>query len=97
METVMSGDTPTGEQPKKNVKFPEPPRSWSIHCIDGWGDPGVCVIEIEKGAIVIYAPESSTAFTLGAKGAAEFHTAFAEAVEVVETGPRARATSTTDC
>ncbi|HEV8556191.1 MAG TPA: hypothetical protein VGR06_07320 [Actinophytocola sp.] len=49
------------------------------------------VIEVDNGSIAIYAPESSTSFTLGAKGVAEFHTAFAAAIEVAEADLRARA------
>lgn len=77
--------------PKTYIKLPEPRRSWLTHCTDGWGDLGVCVIEVDNGSIAIYAPENSTTFTLGAKGIAEFHAAFAEAIEVAEADLRARA------
>lgn len=71
----MSGDTPTTEQPKTYINLSAPRRSWLTHCTDAWGELGVCVIEVEKGAIAIYAPENSTSFSLGAKGIAEFHAA----------------------
>ena len=87
----MSGDTPTTVLPKTYIKLPEPRRSWLIHCTDAWGVLGVCMIEVDNGSIAIYAPDNSENFTLCAKGIAEFHTAFAEAVEVAEADLRARA------
>ena len=49
------------------------------------------MIEVDNGSIAIYAPDNSENFTLCAKGIAEFHTAFAEAIEVAEADLRARA------
>jgi len=87
----MSGDTPTGDQPKTYITLTEPRRSWLIHCTDAWGNLGICMVEVDNGSIAIYAPDGSEGFTLGANGIAEFRAAYAEAIEVAEADLRARA------
>lgn len=89
----MSDDTPTAELEPTYIKLPDPRRTWLLHCSDAFNDLGVCVVEVQDGAIVIYAPEGSTSFTLGRKGIAEFRAAFTEAIGVAEADLRAKATA----
>jgi hypothetical protein len=89
----MSGDTPTKEREPIYIRLPEPRRSWLIHCSDAFRNLGVCVIAVENGSIVIYAPDDSESFELDATGIAEFRAAFDQAVDVAETDLRTRATT----
>jgi hypothetical protein len=74
------------------IKLPEPRRTWLVHCTDAFGNLGVCVIAVEQGSIVIYAPDDSESFELGPMGIAEFHDAYSRAIPVAEADLRAKAT-----
>lgn len=87
----MSGDTPTTEPESTYIRLPEPRRSWLVHCTDAFGNLGVCVIAVERGSIVIYAPDNSESFQLGPVGIAEFHAAYQQAIPVAEADLRAKA------
>ena len=90
----MSGDAPTEEQETTYIRLPDPRRSWLVHCTDAFGNLGVCVIAVEQGSIVIYAPDNSESFELGPTGIAEFHAAYNHAINVAETDLRAKAAAT---
>jgi hypothetical protein len=90
----MSGDTPIAERENVYIRLPEPRRTWLVHCSDAFGDLGVCVIAAENGSIVIYAPDDSQSFSLGATGIAEFRSAFGQAIDVAEADLRAKAAAT---
>jgi hypothetical protein len=80
-----------GTMDKKTfIALPEPRRSWLVHCTDAFGDLGVCVIAVQKGAITIYAPDDSENFELEPRGIAEFREAFNAAIDVAEADLRAK-------
>ena len=87
----MSGDTPTAEAETTYIRLPEPRRSWLVSCTDAFRNLGVCVVAVEQGSIVIYAPDNSESFELGPTGIAEFHAAFTDAIGVAEADLRAMA------
>jgi hypothetical protein len=76
---------------KTLIELPDPRRSWLMHCSDAFGNLGVCVITVEKGAIAIYAPDDSESFTLEPEGIAEFREAFNAAIGVAESDLREKA------
>ena len=73
------------------IRLPEPRRSWLVHCTDAFGKLGVCVVAVEQGSIVVYAPDDSESFELGPTGIAEFNAAYQEAIKVAEVDLRTRA------
>lgn len=89
----MSGDTSTAELETTYITLPEPQRSWLMHCTDAFGNLGVCLVEVDNGSIVIYAPAGSEGLTLERHGIAEFRAAFDEAIRVAEADLRAQATA----
>lgn len=87
----MSGNTTTASRETTYIRLPEPRRSWLVHCSDAFGDLGVCVIAVDHGSIVIYAPDDSDSFGLSPTGIAEFRAAFTHAIDVAEADLRAKA------
>jgi hypothetical protein len=89
----MSGDTPTAKVETTYIRLPEPRRSWLVPCTDAFGNLGVCVVAVEQGSIVIYAPDNSESLELEPTGVAEFYAAFTEAIGVAEADLRAMASA----
>ena len=89
----MSGNPSTAELETTYITLPEPRRTWLMHCTDAFGKFGVCMVNVEDGAISIYAPDGSEGFVLNRLDIAEFRAAFTAAIRVAEADLRAKATA----